>query len=166
MATLEDQISPSQLQDLYADHIARLEGAYADALDQTGFEAVVLHSGSLQKRTEADDQYWPFRPVPHFQHWLPLAAPDCALVIRPGRRPLLLRVREESVWEASPEPESDHWQAAFDIVEVDSLDALRAHLPREGVAVIGERRSPPAGWGVDGPLNPPRLVEHLDQLRV
>ncbi|MFN8557004.1 MAG: hypothetical protein U0531_06520 [Dehalococcoidia bacterium] len=54
------------------EHLAALERAYAELLDRFALDAVVVHSGAAQKRAEADDQHWPLRPVPHFQHWLPL----------------------------------------------------------------------------------------------
>jgi Xaa-Pro dipeptidase len=158
-------VDREELRRTYADHVARLSEAYAEALDAVGFAAVALHSGALQKRAEADDQYWPLRPVPHFAHWLPLVAPDCALVVEPGRRPRLVWVRPETFWERLPLPESDHWQEQFDIVEVKDADEVRRYLPREAVAIVGERRSPPTAWRHDGPLNPPALVERLDRLR-
>jgi Xaa-Pro dipeptidase len=159
-------VAQTELTTTYAAHIAWLQRTYAEALDAAGFEAAVIHSGTPLKRAEADDQYWPLRPVPHFQHWLPLAVPDCALIVRPGERPRLLWHRPYNYWEQPPEPDSDHWQSQFDIVVVDSMDALRSHLPREGVAVIGERRMPPEGWSVGDALNPDGLVEQLDKLRV
>ena len=80
-----------ELDRLYVDHVAELEGRYARVIGEASWDAVVIHSGLLAKRSAFDDQYWPLRPVPHWQHWLPLAEPDCALVVRPrptryGRR--------------------------------------------------------------------------------
>jgi Xaa-Pro dipeptidase len=153
------------LRTLYAGHIAHLQRAYAEALEATGYETAVIHSGTPLKRAEADDQYWPLRPVPSFQHWLPLAEPDCALVIRPGSRPLLLWLKSTSFWEQPPPIDLDYWQPEFDIIEVESTDALRVHLPREGVALLTERRSPPEEWRLDAAINPAALVERLDKLR-
>jgi Xaa-Pro dipeptidase len=153
------------LKQTYARHIACLQRAYEQALDEAGFEAAVIHSGTPQKHAEADDQYWPLRTVPHFQHWLPLAAPDCALVVQPGRRPRLIWLRSTSYWERPPEPDSDHWQDQFEIVEVIDPEKVRGHLPREGVAVIGERRTPPAAWQLGDAINPEELVQRLNKLR-
>ncbi len=150
---------------LYAEHLDTLARGYAGALEAAGLEAVIIHSGTPQKRSEADDQHWPLRPVPEFQRWTPLAQPDCALVIRPGARPRLVWLRPESVWEQPPEPEWDGWQAHFDIDEVTGAEAARRYLPREGAAVIGERRTPPP-WLAGQPLNPEVLVKALDDLRV
>ncbi len=158
-------VETDRLTRTYAEHIAWLERAYAEALDATGFEAVVLHSGAQQKRAEADDQYWPLRPSPHFQHWLPLSEPDCLLVVQPGRRPRLLWPRGTSYWERPAAPDSDHWQSSFEIIEVSSPEAMRDYLPREGAALIGERRSVPDVWGAGHAVNPEELVKQLDELR-
>ena len=70
-------VNSSDLTSLYREHLDQLGARYADALTTCGYEAVVVHSGSSLKRSEFDDQYWPLRVTQHFQHWLPLADPDC-----------------------------------------------------------------------------------------
>ena len=149
----------------YAGHISALQQGFGGALEAEGFAAMVLHSGSVHKQAEADDQYFPFRVLPHFAHWLPLAAPESALVVRPGEKPLLVWYKPYSYWESAPELPSDHWLGQFEIIEVGERDEIRRHLPREGVAMLSEHRSAPRDWGIDA-LNPPALVERLDQLRV
>ena len=59
--------------ELHRAHVEVVSRGVAAALEKAGFLALVVHSGTPQKRTDADDQYWPLRPTPHFQHWLPLA---------------------------------------------------------------------------------------------
>src|ERR1700691_3935078 len=78
-----------RLAQLHRDHVTALQSRYEEALVAAELDAVVLHSGSLKKRSDFDDQYWPLRPVPHFQHWAPLAQPDCAIVVQPGPEPVL-----------------------------------------------------------------------------
>ena len=94
-----------ELRRLHVDHVARVQAGYERALAATGFDAVVLHSGSLKSRSAFDDQYWSLRPTPHFQHWLPLQVPDCALVVRVGQRPLLVWLKEQNFWENPAPPE-------------------------------------------------------------
>lgn len=163
-ATVEPALHASE----YREHVAELERRYAATLAEHGLDALIIHSGTPIKRAEADDQFWPLRPVPHFQHWLPLAAPDCALVIRPGTRPLLVWPRPPTIWESEPNVDADatRWRDSFDVVEVTSAQDARAYLPREGAAAIGERRAPPPWLPSDVPLNPPDLVQALDELRV
>src|SRR5262249_50797181 len=102
---------------LHRSHVDELSREVAAALEENAFSALILHSGSALKRTEADDQYWPLRPTPHFQHWLPLAEPGCLLIIAPGRKPLLMRPPVQSFWEAPPAVESDHFWGSFEVVE-------------------------------------------------
>ncbi len=149
----------------YADHVARLERGYAEVLGKAGFDAVAIHSGTPKTRSDFDDQYWALRATPHFQHWLPLAEPGCALVIRPGKRPRLVWLREQNFWENPAPPEADHWQSPFEIIEVHHADQVKNHLPSGKVAFIGEDASRAAAWGLSD-VNPPSLVKPLDQLRV
>jgi Xaa-Pro dipeptidase len=146
----------------YDAHLAALQTAYASAMAKVGVDAIVIHSGTAKSRTTFDDQYWPLRAVPHFQHWLPLAEPDCALVIVPGQKPRLLWLREQNFWENPGAPEGTHWQHAFDIVHVHTREALVKELPRAGRVVVIAEELP--SWGVE--LAPPALVKTLDQLRV
>ena len=152
--------------DLYAEHVARLHARYAEGLAACGYDAVVVHSGAPQKRTVFDDQYWPLRVTPHFQHWLPLAEAECALVIAPGKRAKLIWATPVSYWEKPAPIEATHWQSSFDIVQVTTPEAARAELPRGRVAFIGQERERAAGWGfAEADVSPKALIEHLDQIR-
>src|SRR3954467_5072387 len=94
---------------LHALHVNELSRRVAIVLDENALSGVVLHSGSPIKRTEADDQYWPLRPTPHFQHWAPLAEPGCLVIVAAGRTPVLVRPPVQSFWEAPASPDSDHF---------------------------------------------------------
>ncbi len=141
---------------LYLEHVADLERRFARVLDEQGWDAVVLESGSLAKKSRYDDQYWPLRPCPHFQHWLPLAEPDCALVVRPGRKTTLLRAAEASFWEKPAPPPTRAFEQAFEVVPVGGAIAVEARGYAGGgrVAWVGEQRESPA-----------ELVKALDALR-
>jgi len=141
---------------LYLEHVADLERRFARLLDEQGWDAVVLESGSLAKRSRFDDQYWPLRPCPHFQHWLPLAEPECALVVRPGKKTTLLRASEQGFWEKLPPPPTLAFEKVFDVVRVGSTSTAEARGYAGGgrVAWVGEQRESPA-----------ELVKALDALR-
>ena len=153
------------LEGLHRAHVSRLGADTGQALRKHGYDALVVHSGAPQKRTQADDQYWPLRVTPEFQHWLPLMEPGCALVVEPGRKPRLLRLRETNFWEALAPPETDHFWGSFDVVEASSAPAMRDLLPRAHVAFIGDEVAAAKAWGI-ADVNPPQLVAALDQLRV
>lgn len=144
---------------LYRAHVGQLSRLTADVLERSGFSALAIHSGTPEKRTEADDQYWPLRATPHFQHWLPLAEPGCLLIVEPGRRPVLVRPPVQSFWEAPAAPETDHFWDPFEVVE-----AVPA-LPGGRLAFVGDDLRAAAELGI-ADVNPPELVKALDALRV
>ena len=152
---------------LYTAHVAHLQGKYEEALAGASYDALVIHSGALKRRTDFDDQYWPLRATPHFQHWLPLDEPECALVVAYGKKPKLVWLRDGSFWEKPAAPETDHWLRAFDIVHVTTPEEADEHLPKKRAAFVGEERLRGEAWGFAmADVNPKGLVERLDQLRV
>jgi len=156
----------TQLTSLYRAHLVDLTARYAPVLAGAEVDAVVIHSGTPLKRTEFDDQYWPLRPTPHFQHWLPLAQPECVLVIEPGKTPRLLWLKSTSFWEKPALPETNHWEGSFDVTSIASSDDVKALLPTGRVAFIGDNRARATTFGIaDERVNPPTLVGPLDRLR-
>jgi Xaa-Pro dipeptidase len=144
---------------LHRAHVEELARGAAAALEKTGFSALIVHSGTPSKRTEADDQYWPLRPTPHFQHWLPLAEPGCLLIAAPGRQPVLVRPPIQSFWEAPAPPQSDHFWDSFDVMEAVP------QLPTGRIAFVGDDARAAAALRI-AEVNPPELVRALDALRV
>lgn len=147
------------LASLHRAHVDQLLSRTSSALEKGGYSALAIHSGAPLKRTEADDQYWPLRPTPHFQHWLPLSDPGCVLVIAPGRKPHLHRPRSQSFWEAPAEPETDHFWGSFEVSED------KPRFPAGKVAFVGDDARAAAALGIEA-VNPAELVAALDQLRV
>ena len=78
------------LERLFGDHLAERQSRAEAALDELGFDSLVLSSGEPHTYF-SDDQDAPFRSVPHFSHWCPLPGPHHVLQVRPGKRPLLIR---------------------------------------------------------------------------
>ncbi len=144
----------------YPHHVAYLQKGYEAALAAHGFDAVILCSGAPTAKCRFDDQYWPLSPTPAFAHWCPLVEADAFVVVRPGKKPTLVRTVVDDFWEMAAPPESDHFWSAFEIVEVKPGLAGDA-LPGGRVAVItrDQGTSPP------GTVNPPGLLAELDLLR-
>jgi Xaa-Pro dipeptidase len=156
-----------ELDRLYVEHVADLERRYARAASDLAWDAVVIHSGSPLKRSAFDDQYWPLRPVPHWQHWLPLTAPDCALVLRPGRKPKLVIVKTASFWEKPAPPATGAFLDVFDVATADDPAHVKRYVGDGRVAFVGENRERSLSWGVaDDGFSPPSLIGALDALRV
>ncbi len=144
----------------YPDHVAHLQRATEAALAAHGFEALVVCSGTAQSKNRFDDQSWPLSPTPTFTHWCPLAEPDAYVIVRPGRKPTLVRTIVDDFWEMPAPPESDHIWTAFDVVEVGAGHAGDV-LPGGKVAVV--TRDP--GQAPPGEVNPAPLVAALDAIR-
>ncbi len=152
---------------LYRAHIEELTRRYAPVLATAEADALIVHSGTPQKRTEQDDQYWPLRPTPHFQHWLPLVQPECVLIIIPGKRPRLLWHKSTSFWEKPAVPETSHWEASFDIQTITSVDEVKALLPIGRLAFVGDNVARAVAFGIaEIRTNAPDVLGPLDRLRV
>ena len=151
----------------YLGHLRMLEERYAPALATLGLDRLVIHSGTPKPRTVFDDQFWSLRPTPHFQHWLPLAEADSALVIEPGKRPKLVWHRTTSIWERPPEPEWMEWASSFDVTLVGSPDDVKGHLPAASArtAFLGEDLPRARAWGFDLE-QVARVAPVLDALRI
>ena len=115
---------------LHRAHVQQLSQRAAAVLERSGFSAIAVHSGTPLKRTREDDQFWPLRVTPHFQHWLPLAEPGCLLIVAPGRRPVLVRPAVASFWEATPPSETDHFLGGNSSTLTISSRETRCHSPR------------------------------------
>jgi len=166
MQALEVKEAKRELDDLYAQHVADLGRRFAVVLAEQGWDAAAIHSGSLVKRSAYDDQYWPLRACPHFQHWLPLAEPEALLVVRPGRRPILVRTAAASFWEKPSPPESEAFAGAMDVVVVPDGARANEHVGAGRVAFVGEEPGTAARWAIPAERAcPPRLLAALDELR-
>ena len=155
----------SDLTRLYCDHLDRLQEQYEKVLADCGFDHLVLHSGTAKEQSRFDDQNWPLRPSPSFRHWLPLAEADCALLIEPGKKPILHRTVTSEFWEGVSPPESDHFWDSFELREFDDAARITAELPRSKLAFVGDPERA-ATWKIDeAAVNPTELLAGLDEIR-
>ena len=151
---------------LYPAHVAHLGRAYAAAIEDAGYDALVIDGGAAVPKSRFDDQDWPFRPAPGFAHWLPLAEPDAWLVVESGRRPRLLRRHQSSYWEAPPPSVGEEVWSELDTAAIAG-DALARELPQgKRTAYLGEDAARAAAAGIAAEhVNPPALVARLDAIR-
>lgn len=166
---MDTPVDLDQLTREYREHTRWLTNRYEEALRATAYDGVILHSGSPRPRSIFDDQFWPMRATPHFQHWLPLVTAHSALVIEPGKKPKLIWNRELGFWENPAAPETDHFWSEFDVVELLDASKIKDHLPNLSsgrFAMITEDMEDADAWGVAADLrNPDDLKERLDDLR-
>ncbi|MDP2343837.1 MAG: Xaa-Pro dipeptidase [Deltaproteobacteria bacterium] len=157
------------LSDLYRDHLAELARRTDAVCRKHGLDGLVVHSGTAQKKTSFDDQYWPLVTVPVFRHWLPLVVEGCALLVVPGQKPTLYNHVERGFWEGPPEPESPHFWPFYDVVDVRSAAEIRKALRGRigGLAGVGDDRAFLASLGLpEDRIQPAELLRDLDATRV
>jgi Xaa-Pro dipeptidase len=157
----------------YATHVSDQQKRWERALEAEDFMAALIHSGTPMVSFQ-DDYEYPFRPNPHFLSWLPLTHhADSALLVVPGRKPLLFYFQPEDYWHLSPADPEAWWAEHFEIEVVRTPDdwqkRLAVHLPDADlklgdVAAIGD--SPLLGQVFkDQWLNPAGLVTRIDLTR-
>lgn len=144
----------------YREHVERLAHQYAEVLKQSELDAVVIHSGSPKKKSIFDDQYFPHRPTPHFQHWVNLWDADCAVVVVVGKKPKLYWPENKSFWERPRPVDASFLDGAFD---VHRTAVTKDDLPSR-IAFVGETPERAAELGIEN-VNSPPLVAALDALR-
>ncbi|MFY0666390.1 MAG: Xaa-Pro dipeptidase [Natronospirillum sp.] len=120
----------------YAEHLATLTKRYQTALAATGFDSVVLSSGSQTYYFE-DDHAHPYHPYPFVQQWLPYRpAPDTFLVISATEKPRLIWPAKQDFWHITPSEPSGEWTRHW---RIDGATQLKDWLPEltGNVAWIG-----------------------------
>jgi Xaa-Pro dipeptidase len=158
--------NPSSLAEQFGAHLEIVKQRAAGALASTGYDALLLHSGT-PPLIFLDDHHLPYRAQAPFKVWAPLSdAPDSFVWFAPGKKPLLLIHQPVDYWHQSPTLPDDYWTAQFDVVSVRDRDAARAALPRDlsRTAFIGAPFAELVGWG-PGAINPQHLLAQLDYPR-
>ncbi len=151
---------------LFAEHLQTVAKRSASALASTGYDALLLHSGT-PPLLFLDDHHLPFRVQAPFKVWAPLGdAPDSFVYFAPGRKPLLLIHQPADYWHKAPSLPEAYWTPAFDIVSVASREAARRALPQDlsRAAFIGAPFQELVSWG-PAAINPEHLIAQLDFAR-
>ena len=156
----------------YRDHLETLDRILAAAIESAGrhglsLDGVLFHAGR-QQTYHRDDELIVFRPGAHFRRWVPpLAGPEHAVLARPGRKPLVVRVRPTDYWyDTSPLLES-YWEDEVELAEVESFEEVRGLTgPLDRVAYAGDSPEAAAQANIPGELvEPEALMAPLDWYR-
>ncbi len=150
----------------YRAHVATLQQHWEKALQAEGFDAALIHAGSMLA-SFLDDYEYPFRCNPHLLWWAPLTHHhDSALLIRPGRRPKLFYYQPDDYWYTPPADPESWWADEFEVVQVREADGWKQAGVNARTACIGD--APALAEVVDrAQLNPARLLNriHLERTR-
>ena len=150
---------------LFKGHVAALDAAYDRILAAHAFDAVVIHSGTPKKRSIYDDQYWPLRATPHFEHWVSLGEPGCLLVKELGKPARVIWPVVTDFWERPRAPEVGHATEALELVRTTHAQ-VRDFVPGGRVAFVGEDLQARQALAPHAESDPPALMHALDDLRV
>ena len=151
---------------LYDEHLSAVMRRFDAALEQCGFDAVVIGSGADIYRF-LDDQTYPFIPNPHFVQWLPIVTnPESCVVYEPGKPPKLIIYQPDDYWYKSPPMPGAPWIERFELLVIGDPDDLAPQLSGlpARTALIGDT----AQWrhGPSADLqNPKALLDHLHYQR-
>lgn len=153
----------AELESSFGPYLATVAARTAQALETSGYSALLVHSGALLEVFE-DDRTYPFEAHAPFKVWAPLGdVPDCFVYFEPSRTPVLLFHKPADFWYKPADMPRAYWTRHFDIRPIADRTAARTHLPRDlgRVAYIGDEFPSLASWGV-GAVNPRKLMRHLD----
>ena len=134
---------------LFASHLDAVTKRAAAALAATGFDSLLVHSGT-PPLLFLDDHHLPYRAQAPFKVWAPLAdAPDSFVLCTPGRKPELLIHQPVDYWHKSPTLPDAYWTPSFDIRSVPDRAHARAALPKDlsRTAFIGAPFQELMSWG-------------------
>ncbi|MFM6989566.1 MAG: Xaa-Pro dipeptidase [Arenimonas sp.] len=143
----------------YSEHLSRLTATVDAALAKSGHEHLIIASG-IEKMQFLDDAPYPFKPNPHFKHWLPLTRhPHCWIAYTPGSRPVLVYYQPDDYWHVPPSAPEGEWTAHFDIRVINDPADAAGHLPPPArAAILGDTD---AALGAYMPNNPGGLLAYL-----
>jgi Xaa-Pro dipeptidase len=131
-------VSDSSLDHLYAAHLTTLMRRTDRSLEQSGFDALVIHAGRPPIQF-LDDQDYPYKVNPQFKAWVPIIDnPRCVLVYAPGGRPTVLFYQPNDFWHKPAKLPTAPWTAAVNLTVIDDDSKAAAHWAELGrVAFIG-----------------------------
>ena len=155
----------------YPEHLTILDRDLGRSLEIAGrkgldLNGVLFHAGSLSTY-HGDDRLVPFAAAGHVRRWVPLAGPEHAVLARPGRKPLVVRVQPQDYWYDTSPPPHSFWEDSVDLEQVETFEEIAQVVGSlNGVAYVGESAAAAASLGIDGNLVEPKaLMAPLDWFR-
>jgi len=150
---------------LFAQHFQHRRAEVDRALNELGYDALLIHSGRPKAR-QFDDQHPPFRAHAPFAAMVPAPfASDGLLEFRAGQRPLLWYCQPEDFWHLPPMAPESWWANELDIETVSDASAWVSRFKgQRALAAIGAPEDL-AGLGEHVAINPTALLHRLAEDR-
>lgn len=157
-----------ELKPLFKAHIEQVTKLYYSAMEKTGYDCLIIHSGITEYRF-LDDMNLAFKVNAHFNYFVPVTNnPDCFLILESGKKPKLLYHLVSDYWHIMPEQPSGYWVDFFDIVIISTPHDVHEYLPTNtsGTVYIGGHGVQFKTYGIKQ-INPPHLMNllHYDRAR-
>lgn len=152
----------------FANHIETLQKRASTTLSQNQFDALLIDSGELQYAF-LDDQTYPFRVNPHFNHWVPVTdVPNCWLLIDGVNKPKLYFYSPVDYWHHVEALPSDIWTHSFELIHLQDTHAIQNILAKElskgmdKIAYIGSSTKKAEAFGIkSNNINPQNVINYL-----
>lgn len=154
------------IENLYKDHIEKLQQRYARAIEDSSFNGVLIDAGK-PLTAFLDDQNYPFKVNPHFKAWLPLLDNEQSmLLIRPAERAKLFYYQADDFWYKPAADPHGFWTESFDIHTVSSPQETHNLIgSTAGLAFIGANSELAREWQIEQ-INPDSLLNPLHFERI
>lgn len=111
------------LESLFTKHLVERMGVLEKALSTFAMEGLVLNAG-YDGYYYQDDQEYPFRTSHHFRHYCPVEGAGHAIVLVPGKKPLLFYFCPEDFWYEHLALGEPFWAASFEIRTFNSKESI------------------------------------------
>jgi len=153
------------MQQQYHEHIKQKCSVYRAAMKLVACDYLLIAAGRTQYRFR-DDVNLPFAVNAYFSEFVPLAQPDCYLLLSSeSDMPTLLLKSESDYWHSAPPALGTVYRSALEVIEYSESRQLQKLLPAtERMAFIGVSED----FGVlaqSGQLNPIILLNYVDYYR-
>jgi len=146
------------IEELFAEHFAALKRDMDQLLNDHGYGQMLVYSGGL-KMQFADDLPYSFRVNPYFKMFVPDSSnPNCWVVWRVGKKPLLLHYQPKDFWHAVPELPQGFWVDFFEFCELQHpVEARQYFGDTQACVFLGEIDDQTADWNL-GERNPDIII--------
>ncbi|MBF1995766.1 Xaa-Pro dipeptidase [Serratia symbiotica] len=153
------------LASLYNDHLAEWQKRTREVLKRHALDALLIHSGELQK-VFRDDRSYPFKVNVNFKAWVPITAvPNCWLWVDGVNKPKLWFYSPIDYWHSVESLPDSFWSASFEMMLLANADDIAQQLPaqRGRVGYIGYAPQRARDLGiVSENVNPQAVLNYLD----
>jgi Xaa-Pro dipeptidase len=114
---------------LFPQHVREKTQRFQKLLNNTGYQALIIASGSFKTQFQ-DDLFYPFKANPYFKEWLPLnKRRDAFLVITlDAELPTLLLDCAEDIWHTAPQSLPEGFEKPFKVIEYTQIDTVHEQL--------------------------------------